>query len=80
MNRITLRVDGIPLQVDAGISVAAAVAHVHTGPRRSCSGQPRAPFCGMGVCFECRVRIDGVAQQRACLVVVRDGMEVVTDA
>jgi sarcosine oxidase subunit alpha len=34
----------------------------------------------MGVCFECRMRIDGVAQQRACLVVVRDGMEVVTDA
>jgi sarcosine oxidase subunit alpha len=80
MNRITLHIDGIPLQVDAGISVAAAVAYVHSGSRRSCSGQPRAPLCGMGVCFECRVRIDGVAQQRACLVVVRDGMEVVTDA
>jgi sarcosine oxidase subunit alpha len=79
MNRITLRVDGMPLQVDAGISVAAAVAHVRSGPRRSCSGQPRAALCGMGVCFECRMRIDGVAQRRACLVVVRDGMEVVTD-
>ncbi|HKR75406.1 MAG TPA: (2Fe-2S)-binding protein [Rhodanobacter sp.] len=80
MNQVTLRIDGMPLQVDAGISVAAAVAYVHSGPRRSCSDQPRAPLCGMGVCFECRVRIDGVAQQRACLAVVRDGMEVVTDA
>jgi len=80
MNRVTLRIDGTPLQVDAGTSVAAAVAYVRSGPRRSCSGQPRAPFCGMGVCFECRVRIDGVAQQRACLAVVREGMEVVTDA
>jgi sarcosine oxidase subunit alpha len=80
MSRVTLRIDGAPLQVDAGISVAAAVAHVRPGTRRSCSGQPRAAFCGMGVCFECRMRIDGVAQQRACLVVVRDGMEVTTDA
>lgn len=80
MSRITLRVDGMPLQVATGTSVAAAVAHVHAGPRRSCRGQPRAPLCGMGVCFECRVCIDGVAQQRACLVVARDGMEVETDA
>jgi sarcosine oxidase subunit alpha len=80
MNKVTLRIDGMPLQVDAGISVAAAVARVRPGPRRSCSGQRRAALCGMGVCFECRMRIDGVAQQRACLVVVRDGMEVVTDA
>lgn len=80
MNQVTLHIDGMPLQVDAGISVAAAVAYVRPATRRSCSGQPRAPLCGMGMCFECRVRIDGVAQQRACLVVVRDGMEVVTDA
>jgi sarcosine oxidase subunit alpha len=42
-------------------------------------GQARAPFCGMGICFECRVRIDGIAQQRACMAIVREGMQVATD-
>ena len=79
MNKITLRIDGMPLQVDAGISVAAAVAYVRPGPRRSCSGQPRAPLCGMGVCFECRVTIAGVAHQQACMLPVRAGMRVLTD-
>jgi sarcosine oxidase subunit alpha len=36
-------------------------------------------FCGMGVCQECRVTVDGVADRRACMTAVRDGMEVVTD-
>jgi len=79
MNMVGLRINGEPLQVPAGISVAAAIAHGHTHLRRSCSGQPRAPLCGMGVCFECRVCIDGMAQQRACLVPVRDGMEIRID-
>jgi sarcosine oxidase subunit alpha len=33
----------------------------------------------MGVCFECRVSIDGVAQQRACMIPARAGMQVRTD-
>jgi sarcosine oxidase subunit alpha len=40
---------------------------------------PRAPLCGMGVCFECRVQVDGVAHVRACMTPVSDGMQVVTD-
>jgi len=36
--------------------------------------------CGMGVCYECRVTIDGVAHQRACLRVVADGMRIDTAA
>jgi len=50
------------------------------GARRSVSGQPRAPLCGMGACGECRVTIDGRAQQRACMTAARAGMEVETDA
>ena len=45
---------------------------------RSVSGEPRAPLCGMGTCYECRVTIDGVAHRRACLVTVADGMHVTT--
>lgn len=71
---IEIMLDGKPLRVSAGISLAAAVGA--SGSRRSVGGQLRAPFCGMGVCFECRVTVDGVPHQRACQIPVRQGMEV----
>ena len=40
------------------------------------SGEPRAPYCMMGVCFECLMEIDGAANQQACLVTVADGMRI----
>lgn len=79
MKTVTVIVNGRPRQVPAGISVAAAVAHADEPFRRALDGHRRAPLCGMGVCFECRVGIDGRAQQRACMVPVRDGMRVDTD-
>ncbi|MEZ4650125.1 MAG: FAD-dependent oxidoreductase [Candidatus Eisenbacteria bacterium] len=41
--------------------------------------EPRAPICGMGICHECRVTVDGVPQVRSCLTVVRPGMVVTSD-
>jgi sarcosine oxidase subunit alpha len=79
MTQVRIHIDGQALDVPEGISVAAAIAQLTRPFRRSVSGQARAAFCGMGICFECRVRIDGVAQQRACMTPVRDGMQVVTD-
>ena len=76
---VRLEGNGRAGEVPAGASAAAAVASVAPHFRRSRSGQPRAPLCGMGVCFECRVRIDGVEHQRACLVPAREGMQVVCD-
>ncbi len=76
---VRIQVNGRAVEVPAGASVAAAVAAAAPHFRRSRSGQPRAPLCGMGVCFECRVRIDGVEHQRACLVPAREGMQVVCD-
>jgi sarcosine oxidase subunit alpha len=78
-NMLSLQIDGQRVDVPVGASVAAAVAHAQTTFRRSVSGQPRAPLCGMGVCFECRVSIDGLTQQRACMVPAREGMQVSTD-
>ncbi|HZX70663.1 MAG TPA: (2Fe-2S)-binding protein [Rhodanobacter sp.] len=77
--RVSVQVNGIAVQIVSGSSVAAAIAWLGMPSRRSVSGQWRAPLCGMGVCFECRVCIDGVAQQRACMVPVREGMQVRTD-
>ncbi|WP_431126360.1 (2Fe-2S)-binding protein [Variovorax paradoxus] len=74
-----LHVDGQPVRVKAGSSVAAAlrVAGGIGAARTSVTGQPRAPFCGMGVCQECRVRIDG-RRRLACQTVCAEGMRVET--
>lgn len=74
-----IAINGRSLDVAEGTSVAAAIGLLGLPFRRSVGGAWRAPLCGMGVCFECRVRIDGVAQQRACMTSVREGMQVVTD-
>lgn len=76
---LRLKVNGQPVDVPDGASVAAAVAMLGGAFRQSCGGHPRAPLCGMGVCFECRVRIDGIAHLRACMTPVREGMQVCTD-
>ncbi|MFN6201241.1 MAG: 2Fe-2S iron-sulfur cluster-binding protein, partial [Acidobacteriota bacterium] len=47
--------------------------------RRSVAGAPRGALCGMGICFECRVEIDGIAHSRSCQIYCRAGMEVRTD-
>jgi sarcosine oxidase subunit alpha len=60
--------------------VAAAVlaAGVNTF-RRSVSGEARGPLCGMGICFECRVNVNGVAHVRSCQTLCENGMDVRTD-
>lgn len=75
---VTLVVDGRPVAVEAGLSVAAALARAGDGiTRTSVSGMARAPLCGMGVCQECRVDIDG-RRMLACQTTCRDGMTVTT--
>ena len=76
---VRLHVNGHPVDVPEGASVAAAVARWTSHFRTSVRGEPRAPLCGMGVCFECRVHIDGIAHQRACMTPAREGMWVESD-
>ncbi len=77
--RVTIFVDGRELHVAAGTSVAAAMLDAGvTDFRRSVSGEPRGPLCGMGVCYECRVTVDGVPLRRACLLPAREGLRVST--
>jgi D-hydroxyproline dehydrogenase subunit gamma len=76
---VPIRIDGRAVQAAADASVAAALLNAGVQQfRRSVTGEARAPLCGMGICFECRVTIDGVAHRRACLEPVRAGMEIAT--
>jgi predicted molibdopterin-dependent oxidoreductase YjgC len=77
---VAITVDGKPISARTGDTVAAALIaagmdHCRTTP---VSGAPRAPYCLMGVCFECLVTVDGVGSRQGCLVPVRDGMAVET--
>jgi len=75
---VTLRVNGSRVAVPAGATVAVAVAIAGQACRRSVSGEPRGPLCGMGICFECRVSINGTPHCRSCQIVCEPGMEVKT--
>ena len=74
---IDIIVNGRRLRVESGITVASALLNADVAVfRRSSHGDGRGPLCGMGVCYECRVTIDGVPHQRACMTTVVDGMVV----
>lgn len=75
---LTIRFDGQNMQVRAGLTVAAALLEVGVKHFRETpvSSSPRAPFCMMGVCFDCLVVIDGVENQQACMTNVIEGMQI----
>lgn len=74
---VTLSVDSESCTVPAGAPVASALLQRGSASRiSSVSGSPRAPYCMMGVCFECLVEIDGVPNRQACMVVAEAGMVV----
>lgn len=74
---VKLSVNGKPVEVPLGTTVASAIlAAGEVSFRRSVTGEPRGPLCGMGICFECRVTVDGVPHRRSCQTVCADGMKV----
>jgi len=77
--RIDIIVNGKPMSVLSGATVASALLNEGVSRfRESVAGEARGPVCGMGVCYECRVTINDVPQQRACLCVVEHGMRIET--
>ena len=77
---VTVVVNGEPVMIPVGSMVSAAILKTGiTRFRRSTTNEPRGPLCGMGICFECRVTIDGEAHCRSCQTICRDGMDVRTD-
>jgi D-hydroxyproline dehydrogenase subunit gamma len=79
-DQLTITVDGVPVAVPAGATVAVAVAIAGQACRTSVSGEPRAALCAMGICYECRVAINGIAHRRSCQILCESGMDVKTDA
>jgi hypothetical protein len=79
-HRATVRFtfEGRIIEARQGDTVAAALLAAGVGPFRdsAVSGAPRAPYCMMGVCFECLVVVNGVSHYQACMVKVAPDMTV----
>ena len=77
-NTVTLSIEGREFRVPVGISVAAAVLLCGFNKVRNTpvTDSPRLPYCMMGICFDCLMNIDGVPNQQACQVEVRENMTI----
>jgi predicted molibdopterin-dependent oxidoreductase YjgC len=77
--KVTIFVNGRALQCRERMSVAAVLLEAEAGARFHFSRrlhEPRSLFCGMGICFECLVTVDGRPERRGCMIQVRDGMRI----
>lgn len=77
---VSVMVDGMPLPAYQGETLAAAMLAAgrrvfRYAPR---TGSPRGLFCGMGVCYDCLMMVDGSPNVRACMTPVADGMRAET--
>ena len=79
-DKLSLTFDGAPLEVRPGQSGAAALtdAGIRSWRTTRHGQRPRGLFCGIGVCFDCLLVVDGLPNQRACLVPAREGMTLET--
>jgi predicted molibdopterin-dependent oxidoreductase YjgC len=68
--------------VTAAPGDTVAVALLNAGRRAwrlTDDSQPRGVFCAIGVCFDCTLTVDGIADVRACMTPARDGMRIITE-
>jgi len=77
-NRVEITVNGEPLTIDAGSTVAVAIAISGAACRSSVSGEKRGPLCAMGICFECRAMVNGIPHTRTCQLLCEHSMEIYT--
>ena len=75
---VTVSVEGRPVAVPEGASAAAAVLLAGLPAIRATgiTGAPRAPFCLMGICFDCLAEIDGIPNRQSCMVTIVPGMTI----
>ena len=79
MSEIKLRVNNREITVKENTILAAALANAGIAVfRESVQGEPRTFLCGMGICYECRITVNGAPNRLSCQVLCENGMEVTT--
>ena len=73
-------INGREVHVAPGATLAAALLSAGISHfRSSVTGEPRSPLCAMGICYECRVTVNGAQHVKSCQLLCTDGMDVRTD-
>jgi hypothetical protein len=77
-SKVNFTFNGTQYSGEEGQSVAAALLNSGVTELRSTrfNGEPRTIFCGIGIYFDCVVKIDGVANQRSCLITITEGSQI----
>jgi predicted molibdopterin-dependent oxidoreductase YjgC len=77
---VVFEIDGRSVSAEEGETLLGALwaAHVRSLHRTARSGESRGFFCGIGVCFDCLVVVDGERSVRACMTPIAEGMQVET--
>ena len=76
---VSVTINGITSHIARGTTVAAAMLLAGQPTRISVNGAPRTALCGMGVCFECRAVVNGIAHRRTCQLLCEPGMTLETN-
>jgi len=76
--KVSFSFNGKDFQCESGQTIAAALIAADQRELRTTrfGNEPRSIFCGIGICYDCVVKVDGIPNQRSCLVEARDGMKV----
>ena len=76
--KVTIDFEGVQIEVLGAELISSSIHQAETDYTRTSaiSGVHRAPYCQMGICFECLMEIDGVPNRQACMIEVREGMKV----
>lgn len=82
MKEIGVILDGTAITALEGQSVGAFLIEQNQSTTRTTrfGEKPRGMFCGIGICFDCLITIDGVTNQRACVTRIEEGMSIQTQA
>lgn len=78
-HEFVIKVNQKSLHVPAGTTVAAALMMANAASRTSVCGESRMPLCGMGICMECRAKVNGHRHQRTCQMMCVPGIEIETE-
>jgi sarcosine oxidase subunit alpha len=76
--QIQITIDQKPMTVAARSTVAVAITLAGLNCRTSITGEPRGPLCAMGICFECRATVNGIAHSRTCQLLCEPAMDIRT--
>ena len=76
---IEFEVDGSVIKARKGETIAEALLNKGiTIFRKTRNNMPRGVYCNMGICYECRMIVNGIPNVRSCMTLATPGCSIAT--